>query len=181
MNKFLSLLALVTILSISAKAQEPQNVIKANPLGLFIGLADLGYERALTPKTSIEVTPSFGAYNFGGVKYSSVGMGADYRFYHSKHKNAPRGFYLSPGLLYESGKVSVTDIYGGSASANFTAFGVRGVLGKQWIWDSGFIIDFSGGIEYATFNYSGVAELQGTTLNLNGILPYLAFSLGYAF
>jgi hypothetical protein len=76
MNKFVTLLALVTILSLSAKAQEPQNVIKANPLGFFVGTADIGYERALTEKSSIEITPSFGDFNFGGFKYTSLGFGA---------------------------------------------------------------------------------------------------------
>lgn len=175
------MLALVITLTISAKAQDPQNVIKVNPLGALFGAANLGYERVLGEKTSIEITPSFGTLNFGGLKYSSVGLGADYRFYHSKEKNAPLGFYIAPGLQYSGGKISATDDFGNSADVKFSSFSVKGVLGRQWIWDSGFTIDLNGGVSYSTFNYSGGSNLQGLTFKGSGIIPTLSFALGYAF
>lgn len=183
MKKLMSLLALVTILSICAKAQDQKNVIKANPLGLLFGSANLSYERALTEKSSIAVSPSFGSYKLGGFKYSSVGLGAEYRFYLSSSKNAPEGVYVSPAISYTSGKVSYEDAFFGTAvsDAKFGGLQVKGVFGKQWIWDSGFTIDLNGGISYINFSYTDNSNTAFSGLKGSGVLPTLAFGIGYAF
>jgi hypothetical protein len=67
------------------------NVVKVNPLGLLFGNASISYERALNEKSAIQVNGSFGGFSIGGVKYTSLGGGVDYRYYLSNTKTAPEG------------------------------------------------------------------------------------------
>jgi hypothetical protein len=152
------------------------NIIKLNPLGFLFGQASLGYERAINEKSSFLIAPSFGGFNFGGVKYSQFGGGAEYRFYLSKTSSAPKGFYAAPGASFSSGSVKLD----AGDKTNFSSFGVKGIIGNQWIFGSGFVLDLNGGLQYSSFNYkdeSGVfSGLKGS-----GVFPALGFSLGYNF
>jgi Protein of unknown function (DUF3575) len=161
----------------------PQNVIKVNPLGLIFGAANVAYERALNEKSSIVIAPSFGGFKLGGFKYSQFGLGAEYRFYLSKTKTAPEGFYAAPGLGFTTGKTKVEDFFGSGSEpeAKFTSFGGKVVIGNQWIFNSGFTIDLNGGISYQSFSYKDNENTLFTGLKGNGIFPSLAFSIGYAF
>jgi Protein of unknown function (DUF3575) len=156
----------------------PQNVIKVNPLGLIFGQASLGYERAISEKSSFVIAPSFGGFKLGGFKYNQFGLGAEYRFYLSKTKMAPEGFYAAPGAFFSSGKVqeSATD-----TKVNFTSFGGKAVIGNQWIFKSGFVIDLNGGIQVSSFKYKDNNSSVFSGLKGSGVFPALAFSIGYAF
>jgi hypothetical protein len=172
---------MLLIISAAAIAQEaPQNVVKVNPLGILFGNASLAYERALTEKSSIVVAPSFGFFSLAGAKYSSYGIGAEYRFYLSKTKTAPEGLYASPGLGYTGGSVKIDDGFGGKNKTTFGAFYGKGVIGNQWIWDSGFSLDLNGGIQYTSFSYKDKSS-SFSGLKASGILPALGLSIGYAF
>jgi len=160
------------------KSANPKNIVKVNPLGVFWGNASLAYERALTEKSSFVIAPSFGFLKFDGFKYSSFGIGAEYRFYLSKTRTAPAGLYVSPGLGYTGGSVKDEDY--SNEKTNFNAFYFKGVLGHQWVWNSGFVLDLNGGIEYINFGYSdnsgNLSDLRGS-----GVFPALGVSIGYAF
>jgi hypothetical protein len=62
----------------------------------------------------------------------------------------------------------------------FSSFGGKAVLGKQWIFDSGFTLDLNGGIGYRTLDYKGNTNVF-SDIRTSGIVPELSFSLGYAF
>src|SRR5688500_11819499 len=105
MKKMFFVIALAAT-SFAVKAQDaPTNVVKLNPLGLIFGSANVAYEKALNEKSSFLIAPQFGGFKLGGVKYSSFGLGAEYRLYLSNSKSAPEGFYAGPGLAFTSGKV----------------------------------------------------------------------------
>lgn len=176
MKKIVLVLAVVFAVS-SVKAQDGKmNVVKVNPLGLLFGNAGLSYERALTAKSSVQINGNFGGLSVGGVKYTSFGAGADYKFYLSNSKEAPAGFYAAPGAAFYSTKVKET---GGTS---FTGSGavIRGLIGNQWIWDSGFSLDLFGGVNY----YLG-GSIKGTGgveyTKFSGVLPALGVGIGYAF
>ncbi|MEI6184425.1 MAG: DUF3575 domain-containing protein [Bacteroidota bacterium] len=164
----------ILVAALNVNAQNGKNVVKVNPLGLLFGIVDLTYERGLNENSSFEIVPQYGGFTVGDFKYSTIGLGANYKYYSSGE--AVKGFYLSPGLFYSSGKV--TDSYNSSISA--TNFGIKAVFGKQWIWESGFALDLNGGFGYQSFSYSGdnstISGLKG-----NGIFPSLRLGLGYNF
>ncbi len=158
------------------------NVIKVNPLGLVFGSANVAYERAINEKSSFVIAPQFGGFKLGGVKYSSFGAGAQYRFYLSGSKSAPEGLWAGPGLNYLNGKVKFDDIMGNGEDeeTKFSAFGGNVMIGNQWIFNSGFVIDLGGGISYQKFSYKD-EEGSFSTLKASGVLPALSFSIGYNF
>ncbi len=183
MKKLLFVSALFMFAATTVNAQKDsdnsrKNVIKVNPLGLIFGAASIGYERALTDKSSVVVAPTFGAFKLGGFKYSSFGLGAEYRFYLSSTKTAPQGFYAAPGLGFTTGKVKQDGV---TSEAKFTSFGAKGVIGNQWIFSSGFTLDLNGGISYNSYKYTDNSGSAFSGLKANGIFPALGFSLGYAF
>jgi hypothetical protein len=180
MKKMFFVIALAAT-SFAVKAQDaPTNVVKLNPLGLIFGSANVAYEKALNEKSSFLIAPQFGGFKLGGVKYSSFGLGAEYRLYLSNSKSAPEGFYAGPGLAFTSGKVKYEGFEEGDEKIKFSSFGGKVILGNQWIFDSGFTIDLNGGISYQKFSYKDGKE-DGFGLKASGVLPALGFSIGYAF
>lgn len=175
--KKLFLMAIVTIaFAMNGIAQDVQNVVKINPLGAFLGSANLAYERALTEKSSVVIAPSFGFLKSGGFKYTSFGLGAEYRFYLSKEKVAPKGFYAGPGAGFNFGEAKWED--DATEKTSFSGFNVKGIIGYQWIWNSGFTLDLNGGIQYLDFKFKD-SDVDGVPLS--GVLPTIGFSLGYSF
>jgi len=156
------------------------NVVKINPLGLIFGSANIAYERAINEKSSFVIAPQFGGFKLGGVKYSSFGAGAQYRFYLSGSKSAPEGFWAGPGVNYTSGKVKIDDFNNNEDETKFSSFGGNVMIGNQWIFNSGFVIDLGGGISYQKFSYKDEGG-SFSTLKASGILPALSFSIGYNF
>lgn len=185
MKKTLLFVALCVLACLSSKAQdesESQNVVKINPLGAIFGAAQLSYERALSEKSSVQISPSFGFFSSGGLKYTTYGIGASYRFYFSNSKSAPAGFYAGPGVGYQLGKVKFSDDFGGgsSSTAKIGGFNANFVAGYQWIFDSGFTLDLNGGIQYIKYKYTD-NEDGSFSAPFSGILPTLGFGIGYSF
>lgn len=176
--KKLFFLLTVTICTVNVFAQDgaKPNVIKANPLGLLFGSANVSYERAFGEKSAIQINAAFGGLSVGGVKYTNIGGGVDYKYYVSNSKTAPEGFYVSPGVGFYS--VKVKEVGGTSVSGSGAI--VKAVVGNQWIWNSGFTLDLFGGINY----YAG-GKIKGNGgaeyAKFNGVLPALGVSLGYNF
>lgn len=170
----------IVLASTGAFAQKDNgtksNVIKVNPLGLLFGSANVSFERAINQKSSIQINAAFGGLSVGGVKYTNIGGGIDYKYYVSNSKSAPEGFYVSPGAGFYSVKVKES----GGSSYTGSGFIVKAVIGNQWIWNSGFSLDLFGGVNY----YAG-GKIKGTGgveyTKFNGVLPALGVSLGYAF
>lgn len=179
MKKFI-LLAIVSIaFTFKGSAQEYQNVVKINPLGALFGSANVAYERALNEGSSVVIAPSFGLLKSAGFKYTSFGIGAEYRFYFSKEKSAPMGFYAGPGAGFNFGEAKWDDSNNDNSNkTSFSGFNVKGIIGYQWIWSSGFTLDLNGGIQYLDFKFKD-SDVTGTPIS--GVLPTIGFSLGYSF
>jgi hypothetical protein len=176
------LTGIIALTAIAATAQKSggddvkKNVIKVNPLGALFGSASVSFERAINENSSVQANLSFGGLNVGGVKYTNFGGGLDYKFYLSKSGSAPKGFYASPGVGFYSVKIKET----GGTSVSNTSFIGKGVIGNQWIWDSGFSLDLFGGI-----NFYGGGKIKGTGgveyARFSGVLPALGVGIGYNF
>jgi hypothetical protein len=169
---------IITVNAIAQKSDVKPNVIKVNPLGIVVGQASVAFEHAIGEKNSVVIAPTFGGYKLAGFKYSAFGIGAEYRFYISNTKTAPAGFYAAPGLGFNSGKVKESS---SNTEAKFTTFNVKAVIGNQWIFPSGFVIDLNGGIQYGTYKYTDNSSSVFSGLKASGVFPALNFSLGYNF
>ena len=165
---FISLL--IAVVCFTASAQ--QNVVKINPLGLLIGAASVSYEKTLSPSSSFQINGLFGGMTFSDFSYSTWGAGADYRFYLTKSKVAPTGFYVAPGLAYNNMNFKVD-----TEKASASAFAIKGMLGYQWIW-GGFDLDLFAGLNYTL---GGKVTVSGSDYSVNGFGPALGVAIGYAF
>lgn len=178
----------VTI-SFSAQAQyTPQNVAKANVLGLGIGGFSLAYERAITNNLSGALTGRFMFFDFNDTKtFTFSGLGdvdVDYaidlqligvlpeaRFYVYSffEKDAPEGLFLSPYLGFTRTKINV-----GSLTNNFTINGgtaisfleLGGTIGYQFLIADRITLDFFSGLGFTTFTLESVdVQVISTTSN----------------
>ena len=158
---------------------DKKNILKLNPLGIIFGSGSFSYERAIGSKSSFEINSSFGIYKYQGIKYTSFGLGADYRFYLSKSKIAPKGFHVGPGAGLVFGNAKLNPIYGELDDA-ITGYIVNATFGHQWIFKNNFSIDIAGGAQYVKYNFK---DKEGIFFGeaYSGVLPALIFSLGYAF
>ncbi|TCP25769.1 uncharacterized protein DUF3575 [Tenacibaculum skagerrakense] len=175
MKKFLLTIAVVAI-GFAANAQK--NVIKANPLGLAFGVADLSYERAVSDKSSFEIGLSYAGADVtsGSEKISASAIGAEgkFKFYFSSDKDAPRGWYAAPFVSYASASAENN----GGDDVGFSAFSGGALAGYQWVFgggDSGFALDLNFGAQYVSASAKG-----GSSVSIDGFLPRLGVSLGYA-
>lgn len=176
-------LATIFLISTSVFAQSgvQPNVVKVNPLGALFGSANLGYERALNEKTSVLIAPSFGILKSGGFKYTTYGLGLEYRLYFTG--SAPKGTYVAPGAAFAFGTAKIEDSFDGSndQKTNITNFSGKAVIGHQWIWSSGFVLDLNGGIQYTSYKFKDNSGFFDGADAFSGILPALGLSLGYNF
>ncbi|WGH75848.1 DUF3575 domain-containing protein [Tenacibaculum tangerinum] len=172
------LFLVIAMIAVGFTANAQKNVIKANPLGLAFGIAELSYERVVSDKGSFEIGLSYaGADVTTGsevIGTSAIGGEAKYKFYFSSEKDAPRGWYAAPFVNYSAASAESSS----GEDVGFSAFSGGALAGYQWVFgggDSGFALDLNFGAQYISASASG-----GTSVSLEGFLPRLGVSLGYA-
>ena len=175
MKKVLLVIAMVAA-GFTANAQK--NVVKVNPLGLVFGSLDVSYERVISDKAAVEVGFAYSSFDVtsGNTKVSTNGYGVEgkYKFYFSSEKDAPKGWYGAPFVAYS---VSSVDSDGVKGDAN--SFAAGALAGYQWVFggsDSGFSLDLNFGAQYISASAKGNID----SVSIDGFLPRLGLSLGYA-
>lgn len=187
--KVLTISIFCLIIAFSAQAQyAPQNVAKANILGLGIGGFSLAYERAINEDLSAAITGRFMFYDFEDTQtftFGSLGsVDVDYKMdlrligilpegrlylFSFFEKEAPEGFFLSPYAGYTQTRIRV-----GSLTSNFTINGgttisfleFGGTIGYQFLIADRITLDFFSGLGFTTFTLKNVdAEIISTTSN----------------
>jgi hypothetical protein len=156
-----------------------KNILKINPLGIIFGSGSFSYERAIGSKSSFEINASFGIYTYREIKYTSFGIGADYRFYLSKMKEAPKGFHIGPGAGLVFGNAKLNPRFGELENA-VTGYIVNGTFGHQWIFKNNLSVDIAAGAQYLKYNFKDKERVYFIE-PLSKVLPALILSFGYAF
>lgn len=171
-------LLVIAMVAFSFIAYAQKNVIKANPIGLAFGVADLSYERVISEKGSFEIGLSYaGAKVTAGsevINTSAIGGEGKYKFYFSSENDAPRGWYAAPFVSYSTSSAKSSS----GADVGFSAFSGGALAGYQWVFgggNTGFALDLNFGAQYVSASATG-----GTTVNIDGFLPRLGVSIGYA-
>lgn len=155
MKKILILaIALFSFSAINAQS----SVIKANPLGLAVGVANAGYEFSMGEKNSLTIAGTY--YNVSDI--SGIGAGVEYRWYFGEENL--KGWHAGPSI----GFFSLEDNFNTTA----TVFSIGGEGGHQWIFDNNFVVDVFAGIS-AVNGGDKLSGLKGTALGIG-------VSLGYA-
>lgn len=198
-TKIIVLLAL-SIMTISvAKAQEPLNVIKLNPLRIlwaqipFTGEYGLTYERAFPTKLAAQIglaytgpsalinledlTDSIGA----GISVGGVRVTPSVKFYLTSF-SAPKGFYISPMLSYNTAKFKSNENPNDYLKATF--FNVNLLGGYQIIAGGAFALDIFTGVGFKNNNWefnNPSNSIFITQAGGSGAKITLGFNAGVAF
>jgi len=184
----LSLTLLFCVFTLSAQEIEETNSeektfkhsIRVHPLNVFANELVVNYERVIGEKTSLNFKLVLGYEDFNlfpsGTREDYLFfLQADYRYYFLKSKIAPRGFFVSGGILGFYENIQYKD-FSGTVSPNiigdlFTA-GVSADIGYQWVFKKGITIGLSGGAHLQIpINY------DNTTIQIK---PNLNFAIGYS-
>ena len=122
----------------------------------------------LTFKDVNEVQTGTGTIDAGSLK--GFTLTPEFRIYFSQKEGAPKGFYMAPWLRYfnYSADPLITHINNqGEASQLDTRFAFSGLgagasMGFQWIWDSGFTLEWNigGGVSGAGARFTGTVSGQ---------------------
>ena len=186
MKNCLTLIIALLIFGGSAIAQDGddapidrKNTLKANPLGLIIGIGKINYERKLGTHSSVQLGASYFSYTSDGSGISGLGLVPEYRFYVTG--DAIGGFYLAPFAKYNALTLKDNDSrgtvswYSGGAKAGF-----QWIMGKK----ETFVMDLAFGGKYSDFNLrvkeGAESDFDNTDL-FEGFSPELHFAIGFAF
>lgn len=171
-------IAIIAVFAFIGGLQAQESAVKANPLGLVFGAAQFGYEHLITEKSSFEVSLAYAnvgaAVDGESVRATGLGIDGRYKFYFSPSKVGIRGWYAAPTAGYISTKATSSDSEG-----KLSWFSAGAVSGYQWVFGggtTGFALDLNFGVQYVNAKTSG--DISGVTID--GILPKLGVSLGYA-
>lgn len=179
------LVLLFTLLSLVGFSQD--NVVKFNLSGVTYGMYSLGYERGITPKSSINVSLGYWNVNAGLLNNSSFDFGdgfgidsynyglngvIDYRFYvgNTEERN---GLYIGPYARFWNHSMDMYDEINGvdfDINAKISSIGLGFQMGYHWIINKKLSIDwyFIGlGAERMNIGLEYIAKVSGYTYTGN--------------
>lgn len=148
-------LALFTLFSLNVNSQS--KIIKANPLGLAFGVANIGLEYA--ERTNQSSTYSLLYYSKSDI--AGFGIGIEKRFYFQTGESL-KGFHAGPNVGYLN--LSNRD----NETLNVFSAGLE--IGHQWFLSEHFVLDL----------FSGVSFLVGSYYFEWSLSLGVGLSLGYA-
>nr|WP_276901522.1 DUF3575 domain-containing protein [Pedobacter kyonggii] len=144
--KKLFLCAVAAMTFFCAKAQDAQNTIKINPLSALLKTGSVFYERKLNDGVSLQLGVAYTGLKLDDVKFTGVAITPEVRFY--LKQKAISGLYAAPFLRYQD--YTVTD---GTDKGNYNSFGGGALIGRQWVYGSGFVLDIFFGPSYNNGSY----------------------------
>jgi hypothetical protein len=115
-------------------AQEVKQTFKINPLSALFRTGSVFYERQMSDKTSLQLGFAYTGLKLDETSFSGVAITPEFRYY--PKANALSGLYLAPFLRYQN--YTVKDDF---SKGNYSSIGGGAVLGRQWVYKSGFTLD----------------------------------------
>lgn len=166
---------------------KKNNALYTNVAFLGLGIYNLGYTRAFGDHNALRLEGVMWGLNVGTVKTSLTGLGVGWHFTSKRLA----GWYIGPKLNYYS--LTATDSLVSSTLTPYTVeakgsvMAIGGEFGYQWLWDSGFLINFGLGAQQASANATvtvsdpTITTTASTAGNVSGLLPILNLNVGWAF
>ncbi|WP_026904972.1 DUF3575 domain-containing protein [Pedobacter glucosidilyticus] len=164
------------MLTSKLSAQEVNNTVKINPLSALFRIGSVFYERKMSDNLSLQLGVAYTGLKLDETKFSGFSTTPELRYY--PKANALNGLYFGPFLRYQNYTVK-DDINEGS----YTSFGGGAVLGRQWVYKSGFTLDLFFGPSYNAGKIkaddgSGEPEVNGA---IDGFGLRAGIAIGFGF
>lgn len=162
----------------SAPVTAPTNAISVNPLSLIVGLFQVNFEHKLNAKSSLLASGNYWSLSFGNYEWTAFGAGLGYRMYFKPV--APDGFYWEPRADFAVVSLTLDDPFWGTAEASGFSFGPAVLVGRQWVWEGGFLIDLGIGLNFFIGEVEASSGPVTVSADLSGVGFAGRFALGYA-
>jgi hypothetical protein len=178
MKKTLVLMLLCLILANAWSQTEQNNIIKVNPLSFLVGTGSAFFEHKIDNNQSWQLGLAYVGYTDLSIKYSGIAITPEYRIYYNK--NAISGMYVAPFLRYQNYKLTNDQ----NATAKYTSFGGGVLLGRQWVYRNGFVLDLFAGPIYNAGSLSSVTDaaiFNKPGFGIDGFGIRAGLSLGFGF
>ncbi|KZS41764.1 hypothetical protein AWE51_20430 [Aquimarina aggregata] len=184
MKKISFVIVILMLLINNLTAQEgPKNSVRVHPVYAALNAVKIDYERMVKPKGAIELKLTFTRLEWdtfdnslGDYRGEIALLNAGYKFYLSKKKNGPRGFFLRPGVV--GGSFSIKEKFGEN-ELDAKALGFGGEIGYQWVFNK-FIKGLTIGTSFEVNKYFYI-DKKGTSVgNVDPVIPELNISIGYS-
>lgn len=163
---------LISLFSAHLYAQDafPKNAIKLNVAGIFFGDGNLGYERALDDKSSIQANTAFGYVKDDGYQYQMNAFTMSYRKYFNG--NFVKGYYVQGDI-----GVAVVSADDKVNKETTTSYLWRLNGGYKHTFNGGFTLEAGAGLDgfgndFKDNRYDGF---------YTPLYPYLNLGFGYSF
>lgn len=134
-------LTLFSLASFTSSAQDAKSAFKINPLSALLRTGSVFYEHKLSKKESFQLGAAYLGLKIEDVKFSGFSVTPEYRYY--PKENALSGLYIGPYLRYQN--LTVKDE---TSKGSYSSVGGGVVLGRQWVYKSGFVLDLFFGPSY---------------------------------
>lgn len=194
--KKLSVAFLLLVLSHYASAQQAPNIVKYNLGALLERTFSAGFERAVSPKNSIQITLDYHTEKdrdyLGGDRYTGVGLSGEYRIYglipalKTGDETVLNGVFFGPSAAYRRITYKSRDRKD-PFDERFSVVQLGGVAGYQYRPRNlpqlsaeaslGLMLGFASGEDVEGF---GEEFGIGTRFN-SGFVPVFSLNIGYAF
>lgn len=178
MKKVLLTTLLCLFLSSAWSQSEERNVIKANPLSALVGTGSVFYEHKIDDKHSWQLGVAYLGLRIDNTHFSGLAITPEYRIYIKKR--ALSGVYVGPYLRYQSYTVKTSD----NDKGNYTSFGGGVLMGRQWVYKSGFVLDIFAGPAYNSGRIkstSGSGTIDEPGSGIDGFGLRIGMALGFGF
>jgi hypothetical protein len=143
MKKNLFTVVAFILVAFASQAQTTnRNAVKMNPVSLLVKTGNIAYERAVSPKTSVQLGAFYSGVGLNDFKYAGWGVTPEVRFYMDRQAKALNGVYMAPFVRYQNFAIRDEEL---KSKARFTSVGGGAILGWQRAWSSGFTLDLFAG------------------------------------
>ena len=151
-------------------ADNRKNAIKIDFISPLTGNTTFAFEHSIKPGASIEATlgiiglgtnpnqrDAWGTFVKFGYKFIKT---PDFYFNKMRYSHILKGAYVKPEIAfgYYTHEDPYYDYYGGTQNTgreSVGSFSLHLVLGKQWVFNNVFLVDFSAGVGYGFDNSDG--------------------------
>ena len=138
---FLITITILSFTSVSVSAQEVTSTFKINPLSALFKTGSLFFEHKVAAKSSLQLGAAYTALKFDETKFTGFSITPEYRYF--PKGNALSGIYLGPYLRYQN-----LTLTAGDSKGSYSSIGGGAVIGRQWVYKSGFVFDLFFGPSY---------------------------------
>lgn len=174
--KKLLLCAVTALTFFNAKAQDATNTLKINPISALLRTGSVFYERKINDGMSAQLGLAYTGIKISDTKFTGLAITPEVRFYFKQ--NALSGLYAAPFLRYQNYKIS-----DGMDEGKYTSFGGGALIGRQWVYGSGFTLDLFFGPSFNSGNYKATSGTDEPDIKggIEGVGIRTGIALGFGF